>query len=226
MVRSDIRFLVVGVAMLAAAGLSIALEPSPVPAERRPHLESMIPASFGDWQIDPSLAPIPPSPDVKEKLDQIYDQLVSRTYVNGAGQRIMLVVAYGGQQADTLKAHRQEVCYAAQGFQINALTSAVLDLGHSRIPVTRMVAVAGARSEPVTYWFTMGSRVVQGRAERLIVQLRYGLSGEIPDGLLVRVSSLSKGAEGEYRNHVAFLAALFAAMRPSDAARLAGTGSG
>src|SRR5260370_41512085 len=103
----------------------------------------------------------------------------------------MVTMGDGGDQSDALKAQRQEVCYAAQGFRIDAVGDGTLGAAGRTIPVTRMLAVRGERSEPVTYWFTMGDRVVLGRFERLRVQLSSGLAGRIPDGMLVRISSLS-----------------------------------
>ena len=194
----------------------------PVPPATSPDLEALIPASFGGWRLDSSDLPVAPAPDVQANLDRLYRQIVSRTYVNDAGERVMLLVAYGGDQSDALKAHRQESCYAAQGFAIDGLQHARLPVAGREIPVTRMHAVRGERSEPVTYWFTMGDRVVLGRAERLEVQLENGLAGRIPDGMLVRVSNLSGDAPASYALHQSFVAALAAALAPADATRLVG----
>jgi EpsI family protein len=135
----------------------------------------------------------------------------------------MLTVAYGGDQSDALKAHRQESCYAAQGFAIRDLHHGSMAIAGREIPVTRMLAVRGERFEPVTYWLTMGDRVVLGRLERLRVQLGSGLAGRMPDGMLVRVSSLSADAAGAYAAQQSFMSAAIGAMRPADAARLVGT---
>jgi EpsI family protein len=189
-------------------------------------LESMVPQAFGDWSIDPTIVPIAPTADVQAKLDRIYSQTVSRTYVNSAGEHMMLTVAYGGDQSDALKAHRQEVCYTAQGFSISDLHHDALAVQGGAIPVTRMLAVRDERSEPVTYWFTMGDRVVRGRVERLATQLREGFAGRIPDGMLVRVSSISPDAPSAYAAQQSFIAALLAAMPSTDRARLAGAVQG
>jgi len=137
---------------------------------------------------------------------------------------VMLTIAYGGDQSDALKVHRQENCYAAQGFDIHALEHARLDAAGRSIPVTRMVAVRGDRVEPVTYWFTMGDRVVLGRAERLGAQLESGFHGRVLDGMLVRVSSFSKGsdASSSFAAQQAFASALFASMPAQAAARFVG----
>ena len=160
---------------------------------------------------------------MQAKLDRLYSQVVSRTYVDARGERVMLVVAYGGEQSDALKAHRQEVCYAAQGFEIRNVLNENLRFGEKTIPVTRVVAVRGARSEPVTYWFTMGDRVVLSRLERLAVQLRFGLSGRIPDGMLVRVSSISSIPAQAFNGQEEFISALLEGMRRGDVHRLLGS---
>jgi EpsI family protein len=195
----------------------------PVRAEgQATDLQSLVPQAFGDWSIDPTVVPIAPTADVQEKLDRIYDQTVSRSYVNSAGEQMMLTIAYGGDQSDALKAHRQEVCYTAQGFTIHGLAHGDLSAAGRTIPVTRMLAVRGERSEPVTYWFTMGERVVRGRLERLNVQLASGLAGRIPDGMLVRVSSISTDVAPAFDAQQKFVAALLAAMPEAHAARVAG----
>jgi EpsI family protein len=221
--RFERKSLLVGAAMVLAAGAALALRPSPAPQAASVDLQRVIPESVGDWRIDPLVVPIVPAPDVQANLARVYDQIVSRTYVNARGERVMLTVAYGGDQSDALKAHRQEVCYAAQGFGISNVQHGQLRLREKTIPVTRLLAVRGARSEPVTYWFTMGDRVVLGRLERLIVQLKSGLSGRIPDGMLVRVSSISANPARAYEEHEEFVGALLGEMRDGDADRLLGS---
>ena len=209
-----------GVAMLVAAIAVPVLKP--VPTAEPIDLEHAIPVRFGDWQLDPEMVPIAPTTDVQARLDRIYRQVISRTYVNSAGERIMLMVAHGGDQSDALKAHRQEKCYEAQGFDIAALGHGRLTAAKRDLPVTRMVAVRGERVEPVTYWFTMGDRVVLGRAERLQVQVASGLKGRIPDGMLVRVSSISEDPDAAFAAQERFASAIFNHVAATDTARFVG----
>ena len=209
----------------AAAMLAIALAApmlKPVPDRVALDLERMIPAAFGDWKLDPEDEHVAPTPDVQASLDRLYDQVLSRTYVNSQGERMMLTVAYGGDQSDALKAHRQEACYRAQGFEIFGLEHGRYATNGRDIPVTRMHAVRGDRSEPVTYWFTMGDRVVLGRLERLGVQLRHGFAGRIPDGMLVRVSSISPDPKAAYAAQESFMSGLVGAVPATQASRLVG----
>lgn len=219
----NFKFVVVGALLISAAAGAVAMKPAPRAAQTQGiRLEQVIPATFGEWRIDPNIVPVQPNPDTQATLDRIYDQVLNRTYVNGKGERIMLSIAYGGTQNNDLKAHRQEVCYTAQGFKITELFQDTLALGEKTIPITRMVAVQGGRIEPVTYWFTMGDRVVLGRFERLMIQLKHGLSRQIPDGMLVRVSNLSTDARAAYSAHVDFVHELMASMRKEDVPRLVG----
>lgn len=219
--KSNLTPIVAGLAMAGAALAAPGLKPVPDPA-RAVDLEAIVPVAFAGWRIDPAGVSIAPTPDVQANLARLYGQIVSRTYVNDLGERMMLTVAHGGDQSDALKAHRQEVCYAAQGFEIVALAHGTLRTAGRTIPVTRMLAVRGDRSEPVTYWFTMGDRVVQGRLERLAVQLRNGFAGRVPDGMLVRVSSISGDANAALSRQQGFIADIVAAMAPQHAARLVG----
>ena len=212
-----------GAAMLATALLVPALRPTS--SDTALDLERIFPASFGEWRLDPETEAVAPSPDVQANLARIYQQVVSRTYVNGAGDRMMLTVAHGGDQGDALKAHRQEKCYEAQGFEVSGLARGELDVAGRSIPVTRMVATRGERIEPVTYWFTMGDRVVLGRIERLRVQIESGLAGRIPDGMLVRISSLSPDAPSAFAAQSRFAQTVFGNVSTVDAPRFIGGGA-
>lgn len=218
---SRLPAMLAGIAMAATAAASPVLKPV---ADAGPaiDLEAAVPAQFGGWRVDPEVIPVAPAPDVQSKLERIYDQIVSRTYVNSDGERMMLTVAHGGDQSDALKAHRQEVCYSAQGFEIRGLEHGRMAAAGRAIPVTRMLAVRGERSEPVTYWFTMGDRVVLGRLERLGVQVERGFAGRVPDGMLVRVSSLSSDPAAAFAAQQSFIASLLAAVPAAEATRLAG----
>lgn len=215
---------VAAAAMLACAASAYVLRPTPMP-QGDVRLEAMIPTQFGEWTLDPSVIPIAPTPDVQANLDKLYSQLVSRAYVNPRGERVMLVVAYGGDQSDSLKAHRQEVCYQAQGFTIRDVRRDALTLAQGTVPLVRVHAQNRQRSEPMSYWFTMGEHVAIGHAERLFTQIAYGLGGRLPDGLLVRVSSLTADPATAYRSQDGFIQALLAAVPEPVRVRLAGTGA-
>ena len=216
---------VLALLMVATAGAAKLLTPTAKYADQRQKvdLETMIPASFGDWQADLSARDnVPLSASTQATVEKIYDQVLNRTYFNRQGEAIMLTITYGSSQTQDLKAHRQEVCYGAQGFEISQLQDGVLPVAQRQVPVTRMFAVKGSRNEPVTYWFTMGDEVVMGRLERLLVQIKYSFAGVIPDGMLVRVSNITPDAQQGYALQAAFLGQLMQSVDARTATQLLG----
>ena len=220
--------LVLGVAMAATSVLCVALSPSPraMQAQAAFNLEAMIPARFGAWRIDPHIVPLTPSPDQQGVLEKIYDQTLSRTYVDGAGRRVMLSIAYGGDQSKALQLHLPEVCYVAQGFQLVGDGSDRLATRFGVLPVQRLVARLQERNEPITYWITIGEHATRSGIEQKMRRLAYGLSGEIPDGMLVRVSSISNDAPDAWRLQDRFIGELLAALGAAGRVRLIGADAG
>ena len=210
--------------MFVSAGLAVAFHPIQKIADRvpAPNLETMIPKQFGDWRIDSDLVPIKVNPDVQAKLDKIYNQTLSRTYVDGHGNRVMLSIAYGGDQSDALQVHRPNVCYSAQGFLISNMAKSFLGTDYLKIPVMQMVASQGSRIEPISYWITVGDRVVRGAWEQKLAKVKYGLTGEVPDGILVRVSNISSDASSSYILHAGFINSMLKSMSQNDRRRLLG----
>jgi EpsI family protein len=218
------RPIVVAALMLSALVLSTVATPQEKLADTRQTfvLDQVVPRQFDDWRVDDSVAPLPPSPDQASVLNQIYDQILSRTYINSRGERVMLSITYGSRQTQQLRAHRQEVCYSAQGFRITELQRLQVSVGGGVLPATRMVATQGRRVEPVTYWFTTGDTVVLSYWDREFAQFRYALSGYVPDGYLVRLSSLSTNSAAAFGQHVAFANALMSHLDPELRRRLVG----
>jgi EpsI family protein len=219
--RQSLPLWIAAALMAATVTLAHVREPEPSAPPAAPFAK-LLPERFGDWRIDTTMIPVAPTPDVQQALDQIYDEIVSRTYVNSANQRIMVVVAYGGDQSDGLKAHRQEVCYTAQGFKIDSVTNDRIALAGHNVPVVRVQSHKDDRYEPMSYWFMMGDKVRLSRAGRLLSQIQYGLQGQIPDGLLVRVSSVDKDAAAAFKTQDAFIAQLLQNVDAATRMRLVG----
>ena len=227
MKRFSLKHVVVGLSLLATALISTVVKPTERLSERRPvpQFDTVIPREFDNWREDHSVRPIQVSPDIQAQLDKLYSQTLSRTYVNDAGQRIMLSIAYGGHQGRALQVHKPEVCYPMQGFQILSIAKGMMSAGAAEIPVMRLVAAQGRRVEPISYWIAVGDTVVRGALEQNLARVRYGLTGTIPDGILVRVSSISRNESEAYQAHAQFVAGMLKAMKKDDALRLLGRAS-
>lgn len=218
------RAIVVAGVMLAGSALATAMRPTQLMSDTLgvPKLETMFPTSFGEWRVDTSLPVILPAPDVQAQLDKIYNEVIARTYVNQAGQRIMLSVAYGGDQSDATSAHRPEVCYPAQGFAITNNFGDTLQVAGREIPVRRLMSRISGRNEPITYWIVVGDRVVTTGIGQKLAQMRHGLRNVIADGMLVRVSSIDNDMAKGHALQTKFLADLGAALDGDDASRVLG----
>lgn len=210
----------------AVAGLNARPESRPPGSAPRYVLEDTVPTQFGDWRVLPEQGGLVVNPQTQELLDKLYSQLLTRTYVNGSGYQIMLSLAYGDEQRGNLQAHKPEVCYPAQGFALHSNEEALIPTAFGDIAARQLDTSRGAREEPVTYWFTAGDTQVRNKLELRMVEIKMGLTGEIPDGLLFRVSSIDGSPKRAFEMHEEFVAALLQAVTPVDRKRLSGLGSG
>ena len=185
-------------------------------------LEAAIPRTFGAWREEPSRTVQVVNPQTQALLDRLYSQILTRTYVNDRGYRVMLSLAYGDDQRGGLQAHKPEVCYPAQGFNLRRNEPAELATTFGRVPVRRLDTQLGSRIEPVTYWFAFGDQVVSGRFEQRLTELRLGFEGKVPHGLLFRVSSIDGDAQAAYGQQERFVNDLLSAMSPRDRLQVIG----
>ena len=222
--RRIVASVVLAVAMVSASALTGALTPTVKLAEQQGkfQLETMIPTTFGEWQVDASIVPLQADPEQQELLEKIYDQTLSRTYVDRDGTRVMLSIAYGGDQSRALQIHLPEVCYVAQGFDMLDSRHDTLDTGHGIVPVKRLVAKQNARNEPITYWITVGDKAIKSGIEQKMQRFAYGLSGKIPDGMLVRVSTIGPSAATAYQVQDRFIKDMLGVVEGRDRIRLIG----
>ena len=208
------RALFAALLLVSASGLAHVIKPTVHLADQhaKVDLETVFPTAFGDWRLDTNMPVAIVSPDVEALLKTLYAQTVTRTYVGPSGARVMLSVAYGGDQSDATRAHRPDVCYPSQGFEILANKDASIDVGGAQMPVRHMSAKLAQRYEPVTFWFVVGEHIAISGQQQKIAQLRYGMRGFIPDGMLVRVSSIDVDTEAAYKLQARFIADMRAAM--------------
>lgn len=228
MTKSLMIGLILGALMVLASGLTKVLTPTVHLSKSRPALElgTAIPLQFGEWKEERNLASVVVNPQMEATIKKIYTQTLSRTYINHNGARIMLSIAYGNDQRDGVALHYPEVCYPAQGFQVISNRQSVLVTAQGAIPVQRLETnFSNKRFEPVTYWTTVGDATVIGGISKKIAEIRYGLKGEIPDGLLFRISSINTDTQAAFALQDSFAKALLNELQPDMRLRLAGLGS-
>jgi EpsI family protein len=220
----SLKPLLIGFSMMIAALLAVWMKPTQNPDAKKDNisLEAMIPRQLKNWKVDESIAPQLVSPDVQASLNKIYNETLSRTYVNGQGERVMLSIAYGGNQSDNLMVHLPEGCYQGQGFAVSDKIKGVLSTNYGNTPVSRLIASRELRNEPITYWIMIGDKATTNQWEMKKEKLMYTLKGQIADGMLIRISSISPSAEHAYELQRDFAEALLEALSPEQRKRLIG----
>jgi len=189
-------------------------------------LETAVPKGFGDWTELPERSVQVINPQTQELLNKLYSQILTRTYVNKDGYRIMLSMAYGDDQRGGLQAHKPEICYPAQGFKLLNVSDGALATSFGNIEVRRLITSLGARKESVTYWLTIGDQVIHNSFDKRIAEIRLGLTGQIPDGLLFRISSIDENSVNAFAMQQKFTADMMQAVSPAIRKQLSGLTAG
>lgn len=200
---------------LSSAATAIVTPRASAVAAPAPDLDAMLPEAFGVWRRVPLAgAVLPPESNLGPGEAVAY-----RAYADDLGRIVTLVAAYGPPLGDSVRLHRPETCYGAQGFAINSR-----DIGAAgAIPVVNLDAQSSARREGVTYWLREGDDFSVRAADSQWRRLMRGF-GAAADGALVRVSSISADRP-QFELHQEFLRDFAKALGPEARRLLAGAGA-
>lgn len=215
------RDLLIGGALLAAAGIAYAR----LPRDSRlligeGKLENLVPKTIGRWQFQTTSGLVLPPSD--QLSDRIYSQLLTRAYSAPDGSTVMLLIAYSGAQDGVLQVHRPEICYPASGYSLVRNVRHDLRLSDRIDIATRfMVAERDLRREQLMYWTRLGSYFPAAWADQRMAVIRENLAGIIPDGVLMRFSSV--GDEDASAMLDEFATELYRAVGPVMKQVMAGT---
>lgn len=184
------RNMLIGGTMIAVAAASYARKPvAPPPLLGKTKLETLIPDKVGRWTYQTESGLVLPPRD--QLSDRIYDDLVTRVYAAPDGTGVMLLIAYSGEQDGMLQVHRPEVCYPASGYSLTGMQEVPIALGGGvEVPSRFIIAEGLSRTEQLIYWTRIGpSFPTRWIAQRGAV-IEENLKGIIPDGVLVRISTI------------------------------------
>lgn len=137
----------------------------------------------------------------------------------------MLLVAYGPVQNYRLKSHRPEICYTANGFRVSNKFQSSIPYrdGAAPIKAVRLITQREARFEPVSYWMRVGDNIANSVVDNQLSRLKYGLQGVIPDGALIRVSTIGLPTDTSFKLQDQFVRDLLAAIPQQDLKFFTGT---
>lgn len=220
--KAAVRPPLLGALMIAGALLAALLKPTVLLADQEASLDlaRAVPKRIGEWRMVSDGNGLIVDPGQQELIETIYTETLNRAYRGNDGYMVMLSIAYGKDQRDALQVHRPEICYPAQGFVLVDKQRATL--AERGIPVTHLQTRMANRYEPVSYWTVIGDQPYSGGISKKVHEVRYGLAGVIPDGMLVRISSIDRDADKAYGRHQEFALALIASLAPDVRARFAG----
>lgn len=178
--------------ILAVSGLAAgALRSKVTAASPGPggQLEQLVPLRVGTWTDAPFADLAIPQGETAE--DKSYDQVLTRYYGSSSESGIMLLIAYSAEQVGQTELHRPEVCYPAAGFKLGRRAELRLRFPGESINAASLTAVAPNRTEQLLYWTRIGSDFPTGSLEQRWSVLKATLGGGVPDGVLVRISTIS-----------------------------------
>jgi len=165
-------------------------------------LKAVLPSAVGAWTAHQSnlvQMSLSPGDDRSEAVAATYDDTAMATYVDESGPPIMVALAYGRVQRQESKIHRPELCYSSQGYEISRQATQDLPIANTpdgQVTVNRMEATHSGRREIVSYWIRIGDLFSAGAVTTRVHLLKVGLLGEIPDGILFRVSQVVRSDLG------------------------------
>lgn len=184
------RHLLMGAALTATAAIAFAREPQETMRRLKPgELEGMIPNRIGQWAFETRSGLVLPPDDPLVK--SLYSDVLTRVYVSDDRPPIMLLIAYSNTQNGMLQLHRPEVCYPAGGYTLTETKTKVLNMGPGiQVPARFFSAESPSRTEQVMYWTRIGTESPTSWIDQRTAVVRANLKRIIPDGILVRVSTV------------------------------------
>jgi EpsI family protein len=183
------EFLVGGALIATAAASGIISIARPAPQGEAVDLDGEVPEEIGSWRFAPGATLL--IPQGEGGSDPVYDQVLSRHYISDADLPIMLLIAYGQAQTGSTQLHRPEVCYPSAGIRIHEKQNLQLRLPAApMVPARGLTGLAPGRQEQIIYWSRVGREYPTTSAGQRWSTLRQTLAEGVPDGVLVRISTL------------------------------------
>jgi EpsI family protein len=208
------RSMLIGTALLGVGGVALARQPKPASSKvGKEALNRLIPTRIGDWTYQDASGLVLPPPDALS--DSLYSGLVTRSYTAANRLPIMLLVAYSNVQDGMLQVHRPEFCYPASGYRLSPTVVTELPNGlGGNISANAFSADGVSRTEQVLYWTRIGNTLPTSWVAQRVAVMRANLDGVIPDGVLVRVSTLAPDMASARADLSAFAAQMVRAALP------------
>lgn len=222
--RASRRQWMQGVAFAATAIVPVLRQPASArPPWSGASLGSLVPDSFGQWQISREDAEIVMPEGYDAQVSSQYDAQLAHVYRGADGTQMLLVLACAAEQSGNLVIHRPESCYPAAGFTISGARDEQVPLARElTIPARYMTAQCDARVEQVLYWIRIGKTFPTSPWAEQWTAARSALQGVAADGVLVRMSCVTADPASALSQLERFASELYAAASPQGRLLLTG----
>jgi len=173
-------------------------------------LDDLIPQRVGRWEFASTSGLVVPPED--KFADTIYSQVLTRVYADEISPPVMLLIAQSAGQTGILQIHRPEACYPAGGYRLSNAMARALQVGPATIRANQLTATAPGRQEQILYWTRVGDAMPGSWADQRLTVARDNLKGQIPDAVLVRLSTIDPDRNSATERLGEFAAAMLASL--------------
>lgn len=221
--RLSRRHLLIGAGLLGTAAVARGMVPrTPYDLLGKQKLETMIPEKIGPWAFASKTGLVIPPQD--ELVAMTYAQLLTRVYTSADHLPMMLLVAQSPGQDGVLQIHRPEFCYPASGYTLTQAPMHAMQVAPGQPVPTRAFTATGAdRIEQLAYWTRVGRELPTSWAQQRWAVAEANFRGEIPDAVLVRISTVSPDNDQAFEQIEEFARMMVASVAPKSRPVLVGS---
>ena len=135
-------------------------------------------------------------PNWNKSLKSDYDIVAAQAFQHGDGKKVIVVMTWS-RDGIRRAGHSQQICYTVSGFTVTPPEYASLVTKAGKQEVVAFTAHHGKLVEDVVYWRITGGKTDISTGQSGLVALRFDklnrlarhLLGDMPDNLMVRISS-------------------------------------
>lgn len=213
-------------AVLALPLLWFELRPALGAGNPQPNLLAILAHEPAGWRARQVLSEVV-DPRWSPATQAAYDTVVMRQFVRPAdGAEVTLLITWS-RDGRLRAGHDQEACYRAGGFAVSGMRTGTLPAGAAGLGVTSFTGERGHFAEDVVYWRVTGGRLDAVQSDKgelkgkdILVQrwrrLRHMLSGNVPDNVMVRVSTRRPAHMPPVQVNETFVEGLLQSLGPSE----------
>ena len=208
--------------LLIFSEILVEIKQHPAYKGQKPDLERIIKLHPDGWKAvaGPVVDP--------QSLEYVYDVVVSQKYENVDGKVVMVSMTWS-RDGIRRAGHPQEICFNASGFTVTLPRQVSIQAAGNKLDVIAFTGRQGDMVQDVVYWRVTGGKHDVRLDEKYLLTHRFRevaalLMGDIPDNLMVRVSTWRRESDPPSTVHIDYIKAYLQSVSPSTRRFLTGVG--